>query len=404
MNKKIKKIVIFLIIIAIIFPFLKIKKIAFNYYSKDAESSIDIILRNMSLEEKIGQMIIMSYRNSTVDSTLENTLKTVKPGGFILFKENITTYENTLQFVKKIKESNNIPLWIGIDQEGGNVQRLKALTDYQVSDIPYMNLIGQTNNPVYSFQIGNVIAEELKVFGINLNFAPDIDVWENPKNTVIGKRSFGSDPLLVSKMGLALGDALLQNQIIPVYKHFPGHGNTDEDSHYSLPIVTKSLDELFLSDLIPFQDAINHNVPIIMVGHLAIPNITNDNTPASLSKVLVNDILKEKMGYKGLVVTDALDMGALTENYTEEEIYTMAINAGVDILLMPQESKKCLQIISEAVKKGTIDESKINESVRKILTLKYSTIANTYNLYAPVNNLNSETHKEIIKQILEATS
>lgn len=401
MNKEIKKIVIFLIIIAIVFPFLKIEKITF---SNSTEDSIDAILKNMSLEEKIGQMIIMSYRNPTVDSTLENTLKTVKPGGFILFKENITTYKNTLQFIKKIKESSDIPLWIGIDQEGGNVQRLKALEDYQVSDIPYMNVIGKTNNPIYSSQIGTVIAEELKVFGINMDFAPDIDVWENPNNTVIGKRSFGNDPVLVSKMGIALGDALMQNQIIPVYKHFPGHGNTAEDSHYSLPVVTKSLNELLSSDLIPFQDAINHNVPIIMIGHLAIPNITNDNTPASLSKVMINDILKEQMGYKGLVITDALDMGALTKNYSEEEIYTMAINAGVDILLMPQESKNCLKIISEAVEKGKITESQINESVRKILKLKYSTIADTYNQYASISNLNSQDHQEIITKILETVS
>lgn len=401
MNKEIKKIVVFLILIVIVFPFFKIKKITFN---NSTENSIDTILKNMSLEEKIGQMIIMSYRNPTVDTTLENTLKTVKPGGFILFKENITTYKNTLQFIKEIKKSSDIPLWIGIDQEGGNVQRLKALEDYQVSDIPYMNTIGKTNNPIYSSQIGTVIAEELKVFGINMDFAPDIDVWENPDNTVIGKRSFGNDPIMVSKMGIALGDTLMQNQIVPVYKHFPGHGNTIEDSHYSLPVITKSLNDLLSSDLIPFQDAINHNVPIIMVGHLAIPNITNDNTPASLSNVMINDILKGKMGYKGLVITDALDMGALTKNYSEEEIYIMAINAGVDILLMPQESKNCLKIISEAVKNGKITESRINESVRKILKLKYSTIADTYNQYASTSNLNSANHQKIIGQILETVS
>ena len=370
--------------------------------NNDAKDSIERILSEMTLEEKIGQMIIMSYRNPTVDSTLENTLKTVKPGGFILFKENITTYEDTINLIKTIKSSNDIPLWIGIDQEGGNVQRLKALQDYPVSDIPYMNVIGQTNNTDYARQIGKVMAEELRVFGINMDFAPDIDIWTNPDNTVIGKRSFGSNPTLVSQMGIALGDSLLQHQIIPVYKHFPGHGNTAEDSHYALPVVTKTLDELLSSDLIPFQDAIAHDVPIIMVGHLAIPNITNDTTPASLSKVMIKDILKEKLGYKGLVITDALDMGALTQNYTEEEIYTMAINAGVDILLMPQESKNCVKIVANAVRTGKISESQIDESVRKILKLKYDTIADTYNQYAPIDNLNSEEHQSIISQIKQA--
>ena len=402
MNKKsliITVIVMILIIFVVLFTLVKTNIVTLNNEPKD---SIEHILNEMTLEEKIGQMIIMSYRNPTVDSTLENTLKTVKLGGFILFKENITTYENTINFIQTVKKSNDIPLWIGIDQEGGNVQRLKALEDHPVSDIPYMNAIGQTNNIDYARQIGKVMAEELKVFGINMDFAPDIDIWTNPDNTVIGKRSFGSNPTLVSQMGIALGDALLQHQIVPVYKHFPGHGNTAEDSHYALPVVTKTLDELLSSDLIPFQDAIAHDVPIIMVGHLAIPNITNDNTPASLSKVMIHDILKEQLGYKGLVVTDALDMGALTQNYTEEEIYTMAINAGVDILLMPQESKNCVKIVADAVKSGKISESQIDESVRKILKLKYDTIADTYNQYAPIDILNSAEHQSIITQIKES--
>ena len=388
-----------LIIFVVLFTLVKTNIVTLNNEPKD---SIEHILNEMTLEEKIGQMIIMSYRNPTVDSTLENTLKTVKPSGFILFKENITTYENTINFIQTVKKSNDIPLWIGIDQEGGNVQRLKALEDHPVSDIPYMNAIGLTNNIDYARQIGKVMAEELKVFGINMDFAPDIDIWTNPDNTVIGKRSFGSNPTLVSQMGIALGDTLLQHQIVPVYKHFPGHGNTAEDSHYALPVVTKTLDELLSSDLIPFQDAIAHDVPIIMVGHLAIPNITNDNTPASLSKVMIHDILKEQLGYKGLVVTDALDMGALTRNYTEEEIYTMAINAGVDILLMPQESKNCVKIVADAVKSGKISESQIDESVRKILKLKYDTIADTYNQYAPIDILNSAEHQAIITQIKES--
>lgn len=402
MNKKsliITVIVMILIIFVVLFTLVKTNIVTLNNEPKD---SIEHILNEMTLEEKIGQMIIMSYRNPTVDSTLENTLKIVKPGGFILFKENITTYENTINFIQTVKKSNDIPLWIGIDQEGGNVQRLKALEDHPVSDIPYMNAIGQTNNIDYARQIGKVMAEELKVFGINMDFAPDIDIWTNPDNTVIGKRSFGSNPTLVSQMGIALGDTLLQHQIVPVYKHFPGHGNTAEDSHYALPVVTKTLDELLSSDLIPFQDAIAHDVPIIMVGHLAIPNITNDNTPTSLSKVMIHDILKEQLGYKGLVVTDALDMGALTQNYTEEEIYTMAINAGVDILLMPQESKNCVKIVADAVKSGKISESQIDESVRKILKLKYDTIADTYNQYAPIDILNSAEHQAIITQIKES--
>lgn len=364
-----------------------------------SENEIDKLLKKMTLEEKIGQMIILSYRSATVDSTLNNTLNTVKPGGIILFKENITTYDATLKFIKDVKKTNTIPLFISIDEEGGNVQRLPSLTDHETSNIPYMYYVGKTNDVTNATKIGNVIAEELKVFGFNLDFAPDIDVWSNKNNTVIGRRSFGSDPTLVGNMGISLGTSLLNNGIVPVYKHFPGHGNTATDSHYSLPVVTKTEAELMNSDLIPFTMAIENNAPIIMVGHLAVPNITKDDTPASLSKILITDLLKTKMNYHGLVVTDALDMGALTENYTSEQIYTMAVNAGVDILLMPSSSKECLEIIKNAVLNGEISESRIDESVRKILTLKYEKIEPTYNEYLDIDTLASTSHQQVINSI-----
>lgn len=356
-------------------------------------------LNNMTLDEKIGQMLMVFYRVPYADDTLRKTLSEVKPGGFILFKENITTYEDTLSLIKEIKDSSDIPMFISIDQEGGNVQRLLSLQDMEVSNIPYMYYVGATNDESISEDIGKVIAEELRVFGINMNFAPDVDVYSNPDNTVIGKRAFGTSATLVSKMGVSLAKGLYDNGVIPVYKHFPGHGNTAVDSHVSLPIVDKSKEELYALDLIPFIDAINSSAPVIMIGHLAVPSITGDYTPASLSKTLITDFLKEEMGYEGLVITDALNMSALTNYYSQDEIYVKAVEAGVDILLMPSSSRSALAALKKAVLEGRISEERINESVRKILTLKYEEIEDDYHTYLPNSYLNSKEHQDILAKI-----
>lgn len=356
-------------------------------------------LANMTLDEKIGQMLMIFYRAPSMDDTLKNALNDVKPGGFILFKENITTYEDTLKLIKDIKSSSSIPMFISIDQEGGNVQRLLALKDMEVSNIPYMSSVGATEDVSLAKEVGKVIAEELRVFGINMDFAPVVDIYSNKDNTVIGKRAFGSNSDIVSSMGIAEAEGLLENGIIPVYKHFPGHGNTAVDSHVALPIVDKTKEELYNSDLIPFQKAIENKAPIIMIGHLAVPSITGDDTPASLSKKLVTNLLKDEMGYEGLVITDALNMGALTKYYTQDEIYVRAVESGVDILLMPSSSRSALASIKSAVNSGRISEERIDESVRKILKLKYEKIEDSYNDYLPNTYLNSKSHQEVLSRV-----
>ena len=198
-------------------------------------------------------------------------------------------------------------------------------------------------------------------------------------------------------MGIKLGKGLEDKGVIPVYKHFPGHGSTTTDSHYDLPVINKTKDELMEKELIPFKKAIGEGADIIMIGHLAIPKITNDKTPASLSKVLITDLLKTELNYQGLVVTDALNMGALTNNYKESEIYEMAINAGVDLLLMPKSSTSAMSSIKASIASGKITEDQINNSVRKILTLKYSKL--TEDNYLDKSYLASSEHKKIIEKI-----
>lgn len=395
-----KKAIILLIIILLIITFIKTinktndtsKEVINSFEEEEKDNKID----EMSLEEKIGQLLIISYRKDDIKEKLPTILEEVKPGGFILFSENITTYDDTINLIKSIKNSNDIPLFIGIDEEGGNVQRLKNLKDYKTSDIPYMSYVKTIND---AYNLGKVIAEELRVFGINLDFAPVIDCnWDNPKS-VIGKRAFEGDYTTVAKLGVSLAKGLKNNKVIPTYKHFPNHGATTTDSHQDLPVINKTEEELLNNDLIPYQEAIKNNADMIMIGHLALPQITKDYTPASLSYEIITNLLKKKLGFKGLVVTDALNMQALTKNYSEKEILIKAINAGADLLLMPEDPVNAVKIIKEAVNEGLISEERINESVEKILSLKDSTIKNNYNEYLDVSYLNSSEHQDIINSI-----
>lgn len=394
-----KKAIILLIIILLIITFIKTinktndtSKEIINTFEEEKDNKID----EMSLEEKIGQLLIISYRKDDIKEKLPTILEEVKPGGFILFSENITTYDDTINLIKSIKNNNDIPLFIGIDEEGGNVQRLKNLKDYKTSDIPYMSYVKTIND---AYNLGKVIAEELRVFGINLDFAPVIDCnWDNPKS-VIGKRAFEGDYTTVAKLGVSLAKGLKNNKVIPTYKHFPNHGATATDSHQDLPVINKTEEELLNNDLIPYQEAIKNNADMIMISHLALPKITKDYTPASLSYEIITNLLKKKLGFKGLVVTDALNMQALTKNYSEKEILIKAINAGADLLLMPEDPVNAVKIIKEAVNGGLISEERINESVEKILSLKDSTIKNNYNEYLDVSYLNSSEHQDIINSI-----
>lgn len=274
------------------------------------------------------------------------------------------------------------------------------MPDATVSIIPPMYNLGLTNDTNLAYEVGKVIGEELRVFDINMDFAPVLDIYSNPKNTVIGNRSFGTTAEIVSNMGISLAKGLENTGIIPVYKHFPGHGDTLEDSHTTLPIINKTKEELMDMELKPFIEAIENDAEIIMVSHLAVPKITGNNTPATLSKEIITDLLKEELGFDGIVITDALNMKALTNKYTEEEIYINAINAGVDILLMPDFDIETINIIKQAITSAEISEEQIDKSVSKILDLKYDLLEEE-NIYTK-EYLGSISHQEIISKIDEA--
>ena len=391
-----KKIIIFIMVITIIFI---IGLLFFNFFVKgkkfedmNVDEKVNYLIDNMTLEQKIAQMLVVYYSSEIVDNSLIESLQEHPFGGFILVENNITTYDKTKKFVDDLQANSSIPLIISIDQEGGGVQRLQYLTDVNPTNIPYMYDLGNMNDEELAYNVGKVMAEELRTIGVNVVYAPVLDVYSNSENTVIGKRSFGTTKNIVSSMAISLGKGLEDNGIIATYKHFPGHGDTTIDSHYKLPIINKTYSDLKELELEPFNNAIKNDAKIIMIGHIALPKITGDNTPASLSKTIITDILKKDMNYGGLIITDALNMGALTNEYSYEEIYIKAIEAGVDLLLMPNGSKTAIEYI-----KNNVSEERINESVRKILTFKY--------LYLNVDNsldksyLGNAEHKDIISKI-----
>lgn len=392
-----KFIILFIFIITILTGCSNNKKVSNKDFEKlSIEEKVNYKMDNLSIDEKIAQMLIVYYIGDEYDENLSNIIKEVKPGGFILMSDNITTYDRTLNFVKGMQNDSDIPMIISTDEEGGSVQRIKGIRDISVTDIPYMYYLGQTKDKNLAYKVGEIIANELRTIGVNLTYAPVMDIYSNPNNTVIGKRSFGSNPNTVYDMATSLKNGIEDNLVNTCIKHFPGHGDTETDSHFEIPIINKTLDELENSDLLPFIKSIN-DTNMIMVGHIALPKITNSSIPASLSKEIVTDLLKNKYNYKGLVITDALNMGSLTNNYSDKEIYTMAINAGVDLLLMPNGSKNAIKYIKEAIDDEEMDINTINESVRKILTYKYSNIKENY---LDKSYLNKSEYSNVLNQII----
>lgn len=392
-----KFIILFIFIITILTGCSNNKKVSNKDFEKlSIEEKVNYKMDNLSIDEKIAQMLIVYYIGDEYDENLSNIIKEVKPGGFILMSDNITTYDRTLNFVKGMQNDSDIPMIISTDEEGGSVQRIKEIRDISVTDIPYMYYLGQTKDKNLAYKVGEIIANELRTIGVNLTYAPVMDIYSNPNNTVIGKRSFGSDPNTVYDMATSLKNGIEDNLVNTCIKHFPGHGDTETDSHFEIPIINKTLDELENSDLLPFIKSIN-DTNMIMVGHIALPKITNSSIPASLSKEIVTDLLKNKYNYKGLVITDALNMRSLTNNYSDKEIYTMAINAGVDLLLMPNGSKNAIKYIKEAIDDEEININIINESVRKILTYKYSNIKENY---LDKSYLNKSEYSNVLNQII----
>ena len=327
-------------------------------------------LNNMTLSEKIGQMIMIDYRNTLeMNTELENILNKYNVGGFILFKGNTANYEQTQKLLHSVKSVGDIPVITSVDQEGGMVQRLDKRVGFK--EYPPMAEIGKTLDEGLAFEVGSSIGRELKDIGIDMDMAPVLDIHTNPNNRAIASRAFGKDSELVKKMASAYADGLASEGIMAVGKHFPGHGDTIVDSHIDLPVVEKDLNELNNLELIPFKEAIKRNIPGLMVGHLAVPKVSGNMEPASLSKEIVSDLLRNSLNYDGLILTDSLKMKALTNFFTDEDIYLKTIGAGNDIILMPNDVNLAYNTVYRAVNEGSISLDRINKSVYRILNIKF---------------------------------
>ena len=361
-------------------------------------ANVGSIVDQMSLDEKVGQMLMPDFRNwkkqgeskatgfTVMNEEVGSLIEKYHFGGVILFAENVTGTEQTARLTDGLqKASPDIPLLITIDQEGGIVTRLQSGTN-----LPGNMAIGATRNEKYAYQTGQVIGSELSSLGINVNFGPSVDVNNNPANPVIGVRSYSSDAGLVSRLGAQTVKGLQSENIAATAKHFPGHGDTATDSHYGLPLVTHDKERLRSVELVPFQKAIDSGVDMIMSAHVQFPAFDNTTytskkdgepimLPATLSKKVLTGLLREEMGFDGVIVTDALNMKAISDNFGQEEAVVKALEAGADIALMPAEVtsldmekniKNVVEKVKEAVESGELPIAQVDESVERILELK----------------------------------
>lgn len=341
-------------------------------YSKEELDRVNEILNKMTLNQKIGQMFVVGFSGTSFSNTLSNVISEYNFGNVIYMGANVTKpstlsdLSNAIQ--NKMVEANGVPAFISIDQEGGRVARLTNGGTHFVSNM-MMGATGDFNN---TYLEGLAMGKELRNYGINLNFAPVLDVNNNPDNPIIGIRSYSDNPLLVSLYGKNMFLGLEESNVMGCSKHFPGHGNTSVDSHYGLPTITTSKDKLYQTELAPFISAVSNGIDAIMTTHIIFSAI--DSTyPATLSEKVLTNLLREELGYQGLIITDGMEMGAVTNNFGGyDKTAVLAVKAGVDILLYTSNTNPRLahDALVSAVNSGEISIERINESVRRILLKK----------------------------------
>ncbi|WP_406318452.1 glycoside hydrolase family 3 protein [Streptosporangium sp. NBC_01639] len=344
-------------------------------------SGVEAVLAGMSVEDKVGQLFMPVLYGSAADgSSGENQARfgvgtpakavaKYRPGGVILFPwaGNVKNVRQVVALTNGLqKASPEIPLLIGADQENGKVSRLAPL----VTEMPGASVIGSTGDPAMARKAAKVTGTELRALGINLDFAPVADVNINPRNPVIGSRAYGSDPKKVAPMVAAAVQGFHDAGIASTAKHFPGHGDTNVDSHTGLPVIQHSLSQWSRLDAPPFAAAIGKDIDAIMSAHVVMPKLDPSRDPATLSKPILTGLLREKLGFDGVVSTDALDMAGVRKKYGDGQVAVRAIQAGVDLLLMPPDFPTAYQAVLTAVKSGKISTRRLDQSVRRLLKLK----------------------------------
>ncbi len=318
------------------------------------------------LEAEIGQLLIAGFSGHTLPQAVQNALENRRIGGVILFARNIANVKQVIKLTESILKAAPTA-FISVDQEGGRVQRIRE------RKIPPMFSIGQQNDEILAEKVGFEIASELAKLGFNLNFAPCADVWTNPKNQVIGDRSFSSDPKVVARLSNALANGLKRGNVMPCAKHFPGHGDTLLDSHLALPTVMHDMSRLEKVELAPFRSLIRQKIPMIMTAHLLVPAI-DPELPITLSKLGISRLLRQKMGYDGVVISDDLEMKAIADRFTLKQQITLGLHAEIDIFLIchtQQKWEEAFKILQELAENPE-DRTLIEKAVKRVAKLKLS--------------------------------
>ncbi len=348
------------------------------------------LLSSMTLEQKVGQLFLIQVDSLNLERSLDDvndfrkdgekkfedymleTIRKFPAGGFIFFAKNFSEPDELKKFTLALKNASEITPFMAIDEEGGRISRIansKVFVKVKIPRYKSTQSIGDSGNPKKAFNMAASIAKYLKEYGFNFDFAPVADVNTNPENIVIGDRAFGNNPELVSKMVSAYLDGLHSQGILGVIKHFPGHGDTKNDTHTGYVAVFKTWQELLKCELIPFIENLE-KTDSVMPAHITLENVTSEKLPVTLSHKIISGKLRKELGFKGVIITDAMNMGAIKNHYSSGEAAILAIEAGNDIILMPWNYTEAFNAVLNAVKKGRISEKRINQSVLRILNLK----------------------------------
>lgn len=365
---------------------------------KKANDWVNQTYNSLSQDEKLGQLFIIAlYTNKGEDyiNNVRDIVTTEKIGGLILMQDDAA---REINLVNEFQSKAKIPLMIGMDAEWGLFQRIATAHKF-----PWAMTLGAIQDKNLITEMAAKIAEDCKKMGINWDFAPVVDVNTNPENPIIGNRSFGSEVGNVVNSAIAYSKGLQDNNILAAIKHFPGHGDTHIDSHLDLPVVSHQLKRLNEIELAPFKALMDKGIGGVMIAHLYVPALENEKgIPASISKNIITGLLKEKYGYKGLIITDALNMGAVAKRYKPGELDALAFKAGNDIMLFSDGVKAGKRLIQLAIDRKEISQNRVEESVKKILLTKYFLGLTKYEPRNPENineNLNNESHQKLVQNL-----
>ena len=367
------------------------------------DPEIDTMIAEMTIEEKVGQLIMVGFEGTQANETIETHIRERFVGGVVLFSRNIQSPQQTAELTNQLQRlagatSHQIPLFIGIDQEGGWVIRLKE----GATVLPGNMALGATDSTALAERAGEVTAVELAAVGVNLNFAPVMDVNNNPNNPVIDRRSFGESPELVSRLGVPYIHGLQRHGVLATAKHFPGHGDTTVDSHFDLPTVNHDRERIHALELQPFRAAIDADVAAIMTAHIIYPAFDPDR-PATLSPTILTDLLRKELGFEGLLITDDMEMKAIDDRYRSGEAAVMAIEAGADIVMVlwtPAKQLETFDALLSAVKSGRISQARLDQSVRRILKSKEAAFDRRFvDVEAVGQTVGTEVHQQFAQTI-----